>query len=69
MWQIIMADFTMVLTALNSQASLEHVIENNQGKMDANLREIIEDIRTLQKEMTASREVMDVWRVRTQPQG
>jgi hypothetical protein len=50
-----MADSITVLTASgNFQASFEHMIENNQEKMDTNLREITEDMRAWQKEMKAN---------------
>jgi hypothetical protein len=45
MWQIIMADSTMLLTAIaNIQASLKCMIQNNQEKTDANLKEMKEEL-------------------------
>lgn len=46
-----MVDSTTLLTAVvNIQASLELMMQNDQEKMDANLTEIKEDVRTNQAE-------------------
>jgi predicted Zn-dependent protease len=56
-----MADSTTLLTAIaNSQASFESLIQNNQQKTDASLKEIMEGLRAWRKETNAYREATEV---------